>query len=83
MTPDHMTCQEFVELVTEYLEGSLDGTATRRFDEHMALCDGCATYLEQMREAARMVGRLDESHLSEPARGRLLDAFRDWKAVSG
>ncbi|HWG02450.1 MAG TPA: hypothetical protein VG164_11485 [Trebonia sp.] len=43
---------------------------------------GCATYLDQVRATARIVGRLDTENLPEPARGRLLDAFRDWKTAT-
>lgn len=74
-----LTCREFVELVTDYLEGALDPIARRRFEQHLALCPGCDTYLVQMRETARGAGRLEEEHLTEPARSRLLDAFRTWK----
>lgn len=74
-----LTCQEFVELVTEYLEGSLDPAERTRFEAHLAQCPGCDTYLDQMRETARIAGRVEEEHLAEPARSRLLDAFRTWK----
>ncbi len=74
-----LTCQELVELVTEYLEGSLGPAERARFEAHIAQCPGCATYLDQMRETARIAGRVEEEHLAEPARTRLLDAFRAWK----
>jgi anti-sigma factor RsiW len=80
-TPEHMPCNEFVELVTEYLEGAMDPETRRRFEHHVGLCPGCATYVEQMRQTAQLVGRLEEEDLSEPARTRLLEAFRDWKAT--
>lgn len=73
-----MTCTEFVELVTEYLEGALDDATARRFDEHLALCPGCVTYLDQIRETIGRVGELREEHLAPDARAHLLDAFRDW-----
>lgn len=76
-----ISCQEFVELATDYLEGALDPGTRQRFEEHLAVCPGCETYLEQMRETARLAGRLEEKHLSEPARSALLDAFRDWPAA--
>lgn len=79
-TPQAMSCKEFVELVTEYLDLTLDEQARARFEHHLALCDGCDIYLEQIRQTASAVGRLDEAHLSEPARSHLLDAFRDWQA---
>lgn len=73
-----MTCSEFVELVTAYLEGELDPAAEARFAEHLALCDGCERYLDQFRETIGRLGTLPEETLSEPARGALLSAFRDW-----
>lgn len=75
-----LTCQQLVELVTDYLEGALDAEMLLRFEEHIAGCDGCTAYLEQMRQTAQMVGRLDEKNLSEPARTKLMAAFRDWKS---
>ncbi len=75
-----ITCREFVELVTAYLDRGLDASARQRFEEHLASCPGCETYLEQIKEVTREVGRLREEHLSAPVRAHLLDAFRDWKA---
>jgi anti-sigma factor RsiW len=75
-----MTCSEFVELVTAYLEGDLDPDAEARFIEHMALCDGCERYLDQFRATIDRLGALPEESLSDPARGALLDAFRNWHA---
>ncbi|HEX4484451.1 MAG TPA: zf-HC2 domain-containing protein [Solirubrobacteraceae bacterium] len=83
MEPAAISCKEFVELVTEYDEGTLDVDSRARFDHHIALCDGCATYLDQVRQSASAVGRLDEEHLSEPARTHLLDAFRGWRDGGG
>lgn len=74
-----LSCQELVELVTDYLEGALDAETRARFEEHIDGCDGCTTYVEQIRETARLVGRLDEKHLPEPARSKLMETFRDWK----
>lgn len=74
-----LTCQQVVELVTEYLEGTLDPDDTARFEEHLAGCDGCRAYLEQMRTTIAAVGRVEEDDLSPEARSRLLDAFRDWR----
>jgi anti-sigma factor RsiW len=46
--PSHMTCQELVELVTDYLEGALSREDAARFEEHLATCPGCEVYLEQV-----------------------------------
>ena len=74
-----MTCQELVELVTEYLEGTLPSRDRARFDRHISGCEYCTTYLEQMRITIRTLGRLPEESLEPSARDELLETFRDWK----
>jgi anti-sigma factor RsiW len=74
-----LTCQELVELVTAYLEQVLPPDERARFDDHVAGCPGCATYVDQMRETIRLVGTLTEEDLSPGAREQLLGVFRAWK----
>ena len=75
-----LACKELVELVTDYLEGRLTPEDRRRFDEHLAACDGCTRYVEQFRTTIRLVGRLREQDLEPQVRDALLEAFRDWHA---
>ena len=70
-------CDQLVELVTDYLEGLLDEAAVAEFDAHVALCPGCAEYLEQIRETVRSLGRVSLEGLSDTARAGLLAAFED------
>jgi len=81
MTDDvaHLTCQEFVELVTDYLEGALDETTRQRFERHMQLCPGCDTYLRQMEETASRLGTIPADALSSEAESTLLEAFRGFR----
>ena len=78
-----MNCQEFVELVTAYLEGSLNEPDRQAFEEHLGECSGCDRYLAQFRTTIDLLGELPEETLSAPARQRLLDAFADWRGPSG
>ncbi len=73
-----MSCKELVELVTEYLEGTLSRPDRRRFERHLAECPFCDIYLEQIREVIRTLGRLTEHTIPPAARDELLVAFRDW-----
>jgi anti-sigma factor RsiW len=73
-----ISCQELVELVTDYLEGALPGEDRERFDSHIAACDGCRTYLEQIRTTIELTGRLVPEQLDPQAETALLGAFRDW-----
>jgi anti-sigma factor RsiW len=77
---EQLSCREFVELVTDYLEGALSPEDTTRFEGHIGRCTGCSTYLEQIRETIELTGRLTPESLSSEAERTLLDAFRDWRS---
>jgi predicted anti-sigma-YlaC factor YlaD len=77
---EHLACQEVVELVTGYLERTLDPETVSLFEEHLNFCDGCEAYLDQMRATIAVVGRL-EADVPDDARQRLLTAFRNWKST--
>ena len=79
---DDLPCQELVELVTDYLENRLPDGTRLRFEAHLAACSGCRTYLEQMRQTIRALGRLPTESIEAVARDRLLEVFRDWKRRS-
>jgi anti-sigma factor RsiW len=74
-----LTCEELVEIVTEYLEGGLADAERKRFEEHVAVCKGCANYLDQIRITIEIAGRVTVDDLMEEAKAELLSAFRDWK----
>ena len=74
-----LTCQELVELVTAYLEGTLPGRHRRRFEAHLAACDRCTAYLAQMEMTIRITGTLAKEDVGEEQRAVLLAAFRDWR----
>jgi len=78
-----MPCQELVELITAYLDRSLSDVDRVRFEEHLQSCRHCRTYLEQMRQTIRALGRLPETSIPEKAKAELVAAFRDWKKGQG
>jgi anti-sigma factor RsiW len=75
-----LSCREFVELVTAYLEGALPRRDRTRFERHIASCGHCTTYLGQMRATIRLTGMLTEDDVPPAGRAELLAAFRDWHA---
>ena len=78
--PRHVPCIELVELVTDYLEGVLDARERRAFEHHLTLCDGCASYVEQMRETLRLTGSLERDDVPQAGVEDLMTAFRGYQA---
>ena len=76
---DHVTCQEVVELVTDYFEGALPVEKMEIFEQHLNFCEGCEWYVDQMQMTVTAVGRIREEDVPAETRERLLEAFRDWK----
>ncbi len=77
--PWSLTCQEVVDLVTAYLEEALTADEREKFEAHLAACDSCVTYLEQIRESVRLAGTLREDDLDPADLAELTAAFRTWR----
>lgn len=78
MNSESMDCNELVELVTAYLDGSLDLDTRARFDMHLLECDGCENYLQQFRATITTLGNVRDE-LDPTFRDKLLAAFRNWR----
>ena len=74
-----LDCKDVVEAVTDYLEGVMAPDDRHRFDRHLAVCDGCQGFLEQMRTVIRVVGRPTVEAVPPETMAGLLRAFRDWR----
>jgi anti-sigma factor RsiW len=77
MTYEDIPCQQVVELVTELLEGQLPIDDVLVVERHLATCDGCAAYLEQMRQTIRVTGALRDEDVPRQVMEPLVDAFRN------
>ena len=75
-----LTCQELVELVTDYLDDALTAAARARFEAHIVDCPYCDIYLDQMQRTIRLVGGIrPERPITPEAEAELLERFRAWK----
>ena len=74
-----MACQELVEVIIGYLEGTLTELDRARFETHLASCASCQEYLEQMRALIRLTGKLTTRSLEPETVDSLLSAFRRWR----
>jgi anti-sigma factor RsiW len=79
LAPGEIVCQELVELVTAYFDGTLSRQDRRRFRAHISGCDHCTAYVEQMRLVIEATGRLTEEDIDPAVRDELLEAFRGWQ----
>ena len=78
-----MDCDELVELVTDYLEASLDPATRARVEAHLGECPGCAEILDQFRATVALTGALrpaDAAVVDPARRAELLACFREWRA---
>ena len=78
-TFEPISCQEVVELVTDYLEGAMAPAEAARFEHHLGLCEGCAVYVDQIRTTIEVVGRIGEHDVPPEMRDELVAAFRDFR----
>lgn len=77
--PVSFSCQQIVDLVTEYVDGVLPADERLAFEQHVAICPPCRAYFAQMRKVVRVGGRLREEELPAHVREHVMSAFRDWK----
>jgi predicted anti-sigma-YlaC factor YlaD len=75
MNPGDVTCNEVVELASDYLDGLVD-ELEHAIDAHVDGCPGCRAYLDQMRRTIRLLGDVGREQISPDLLGSLLRQFR-------
>lgn len=75
-----LVCQEVVELISDYLEDALPRSQRRRLERHLAGCEHCAEYLEQMRATIRLTGSLQPEDLTPEMRDDFTALYRRWRS---
>ncbi|MHB8243631.1 MAG: anti-sigma factor family protein [Solirubrobacteraceae bacterium] len=75
-----LACRQMVELITDYLEDALPRSQRRRFDAHLAGCEHCSEYLEQMRETIRLTGRLRAEDMTGEMLAEFTQLYRRWRS---
>ena len=75
-----MVCREVVEVVTDYLEGTMSRRDRARFEAHLADCPHCTEYLAQMRATLDVLGRIEPDDLPPEVQDELVALYRRWRA---
>lgn len=78
-TPEHISCQQVVELVSDYLEQALPSREAAVFEQHLNFCEGCVYYVDQVRATVASAAELREEAVPPEIKDKLLSAFRDWR----
>ena len=74
------SCQEMIEVVTNYLDDALPPDEQQRFERHLSYCAGCNTYVDQIRETIRQTSMVPREESLPPAlREAIVAQFRRWK----
>jgi anti-sigma factor RsiW len=74
-----LVCREVVELVTEYLAGTLAAADRVRFDQHLSTCPPCTAYLAEVRTMLSLAAELGSAAPPDDDVARQLgDVFRRW-----
>jgi len=74
-----LSCKELTELITDYLEQRLSQADSLRFEQHLSICPGCVTYLDQMRVTIKSLNAKPKVEIPRKIETELLKAFRSWK----
>jgi hypothetical protein len=75
VSAEEVTCQQFVELVTDYFERALTPRTLGHMEEHLVMCDWCVTYVEQMKTTIESLRDLRQRPSAQPG-GPVLAALR-------
>jgi anti-sigma factor RsiW len=75
-----LVCRQAVELMSDFLEGSLSRRDRRRLERHLAACDACTAYLDQLRATIAASGRAAPEDLPPDVLDGLVDLYRQFRA---
>jgi anti-sigma factor RsiW len=74
---DQMQCKQLIQLVTDYLEGTIAEAEREQMEAHMGECKWCGRYIEQTRQVIDALGELDPQRGDSEAWANALAAFRE------
>ena len=79
-----ISCADALELMTDHLEGALSDADAVRMRAHLAGCEACALYLDQLRATIAIVhktGPSEEFNVDPQRLDSLAEVFRTERAT--
>lgn len=82
MLQPEVRCVEFVDTVTEWMEGGLTTDERLLIEEHLSICPHCTRFVDQIRASVVALRRAASEPEAAPTylQNALLDAFRNRNA---
>jgi anti-sigma factor RsiW len=74
-----LACRQVVELMTDYIEGTLPQPDRARLEAHLAGCPHCTEYLAQIRDLIGAAGHVEPDDLAPEAVDDLVTLYREWR----
>lgn len=72
-----LTCREMVNLLADYLDGTLDAETARALERHLAGCADCTAFLQTYKDTTHLLRQVDrEAEIPEELRDRLKGFLR-------
>lgn len=78
-----VVCQQWTDLITDYLEGALPNNLVKAIDRHLSGCPHCTEYLAQMRRTIEVTGSLPYEPLPMEMIDVLQTAFEEFHRQPG
>lgn len=76
LTTTPLVWRQAVELMSDFLDGSLTRRERRRLEKHLAQCGSCQAHLEQLRATIAASGEVDPQDLPTELIDTLVELFR-------
>ena len=74
-----LACRQAVALMSDYVDGHLTPTDSKRLERHLARCPHCAEYLAQLRVTIDALGRATPDALDDDALDEFVTLYRHWR----
>lgn len=74
-----LTCQEVVELVSDYLEDTLPTSQRARFEHHLQRCAPCVGYVDQIRTTVALMRSSAPDTVDPATTDHLIALYRTWQ----
>jgi anti-sigma factor RsiW len=80
LLPSPLVCRDAVELISDYVDGTLSRRDRRRLEKHLSGCDACNAYVEQVRATVAASGHVGPEDLPDDVVEGLVNLFRQFRS---